>query len=64
MWFQNDKSKSYYEVKCQENQNYAEPSTWPECVDKLDCKTPDYDKNVFTSTWAAGDGLTPPFTVE
>ena len=41
--FQDDPTISTYEIKCKDNQDYAVPSTWPQCVDKLDCSTPHLD---------------------
>ena len=52
-------------MKCKDNQQYATPSTWPECVDKLDCSVPPLDNGVMTYDWDSSSiGVTPPFTVE
>ena len=52
-------------MKCKDNQQYATPSTWPECVDKLDCSVPPLDNGVMTYDWdSSSTGVTPPFTVE
>ena len=55
-------TKSTFEVKCNEDQSYDEPTTWPECTDKLDCSIPplpltmEYD-------WLDSVGITPPFSL-
>ena len=52
-----------YEVSCKTDQTYAEPATWPYCVDKLDCSEPPIDDTTFVMDWTSGSGLTPPFDV-
>ena len=53
-------------MKCKSDLTYDIPvpeSDWPQCIDRLDCPTPDFfDPYVFTSDWQSGDSLTPPFT--
>ena len=53
-------------MACQDDLNYENPTTWPECVDKIDCQTPDIDTSVMSYDWdsTATDPLTPPFAIE
>ena len=61
--FQDDPTISTYEIKCKDNQDYAVPSTWPQCVDKLDCSTPHLDDWMIYD-WSDATGKTPPFAIE
>ena len=53
---------STIDVTCKDDQTYAEPSTWPTCVDKLDCTAPSVDDTVMKHDWTSG--LTPPFSIK
>ena len=54
-------TKSTIELKCNSDQTYDQPSTWPMCVDKLDCTAPSIDETVMKHDWTSG--LTPPFAI-
>ncbi len=64
--FQNDSSKTTYGVQCLPGATFETPSTWPQCVDKLDCPIPEIDPTLMTYDWnsSASDPLTPPFSIE
>ncbi len=57
-------TKSSYEVTCKTDQTYHVPTTWPVCVEKLDCEEPKVDETVMSFDWTEGSSTTPPFTVK
>ena len=55
---EDENDKSTYEIQCKSDLTYDIPtpdSEWPQCIDRLDCPTPDfYDTYVFKSSWQTG----------
>ena len=62
--FQDDTSESDIKVKCGNDQQFVYPTTWPTCVDRLNCPKPFIDETVMSYDWDDSIGVTPEYSVE
>ena len=62
--FQDDTSESDIKVKCGNDQQFVYPTTWPTCVDRLNCPKPFIDETVMSYDWEDSVGVTPEYSVE
>ena len=62
--FQDDNSESDIKVKCGNDQQFVYPTTWPTCIDRLNCPKPFIDETVMSYDWEDSVGVTPEYSVE